>query len=143
MRLLVLGILLFVGLLAAKPLSGQKLSIVIEGFRNEKGQVLLNIYTQAESFKKEEPKFVLSYPKTLVNNGIITIDSISLPAGTYGIALVDDENSNGKLDFRLIVPREGFSFSNYPFTHHRKPDFDSFSFEHTDSTLVRFEVYYF
>ena len=34
--------------------------------------------------------------------------------GIYAIALIHDENANGKLDTALMIPREGFGFSNNP-----------------------------
>jgi uncharacterized protein (DUF2141 family) len=137
-------VLIFAALFSGLNAKGQKLTIVIEGLRNDKGQVLLDFYQDSERFKKEVPAFTLTYAKAgNINNGTMVVEGVELAKGTYGIALVDDENSNGRLDFRLIIPREGFAFSNHPFTHHRKPDFEAFSFEHTDGSVVRIEVYYF
>jgi uncharacterized protein (DUF2141 family) len=52
-----------------------------------------------------------------------------LPPGTYGIALVDDENSDGVMEYnRLGIPKEGFGFSDYYHTGLKKPKFNSFSF---------------
>jgi len=136
-------ILLVLSLLIVYQLPAQKINIVIEGLRNNKGQVILNFYSNSKTFDKEEPEQTFTYPKSRITNGKMIIDDIQLPYGTYGIALIDDENSNGKLDFRLMIPREGFAFSNHPFTKHRKPDFEAFSFEHSNNSYVHFEVYYF
>lgn len=143
MKNLISCILLSIGLLAGQHVLAQQLEVHVIGLRNSKGVIILNLYTDAESFNSEIPKQVLTFPKTGLKDDCFIIHIPNLPYGEYGIALIDDENNNGKLDFRLIVPREGFAFSNHPFTKHRKPDFESFSFEHIDCTLVRFEVYYF
>ena len=37
-----------------------------------------------------------------------------LAQGNYAVALIHDENANGKLDTALMIPREGFGFSNNP-----------------------------
>ena len=40
-------------------------------------------------------------------------DFQDIPAGTYAIAVVHDENMNGKLDTGFLgVPKEGYGFSN-------------------------------
>jgi uncharacterized protein (DUF2141 family) len=45
-------------------------------------------------------------------NGSYRFDG--LPQGTYALTALHDENSNGKLDTFLGIPREGFAFSNNP-----------------------------
>lgn len=37
-----------------------------------------------------------------------------LPSGAYALALIHDENGNGRLDTRLGIPIEGFGFSRNP-----------------------------
>ena len=46
------------------------------------------------------------------NRGSFRFDD--LPQGTYALTALHDENSNGKLDTFLGIPREGFAFSNNP-----------------------------
>lgn len=40
------------------------------------------------------------------------LDFGTVPEGRYAIAVIHDENANGKLDKRLMIPREGFGFSH-------------------------------
>lgn len=138
-----LSIMIIMSLMTAIQMPAQKLNIAIEGLRNNKGQIILNIYTNSQSFKKEEPDHIYFYQKSQCKKGKMVIDNLEIPTGFYGIVLIDDENCNKKLDFKLIVPQEGFAFSNYPFSQFRKPNFEAFSFEHLKSTFVLFEVYYF
>jgi uncharacterized protein (DUF2141 family) len=51
-----------------------------------------------------------------------------LPAGQYGIAVLDDENNNGKMDYGLLLPAEGCGFSNYRHAGMRKLKFEDFHF---------------
>ena len=39
------------------------------------------------------------------------LDFGHIPAGSYAIALLHDENGNGRADMALMIPREGFGFS--------------------------------
>lgn len=48
-----------------------------------------------------------------------------LPSGTYALALIHDENGNGKLDTMLGIPREGFGFSRNPAIRFGPPKFAS------------------
>ena len=67
------------------------------------------------------------YKKDEVKNGDLTI---VLPAreGINGIAILDDENNNQKMEFGLIFPAEGFGFSNYFHSGMSKPKFSQFKF---------------
>ena len=67
-----------------------------------------------------------------------------LPAGQYAIASLDDENSNGKMDYRFLLPAEGCGFSNYRHKGIKKPRFDDFDFELTqNNSLIRVEMQYY
>jgi uncharacterized protein (DUF2141 family) len=48
---------------------------------------------------------------TVPANASVQLDFGEVPSGRYAIALIHDENANGKLDKRLMIPREGFGFS--------------------------------
>lgn len=122
----------------------QQLLITVKGFRNNKGNVQLSAYADAESFKREKPFRIYEFPKDAACEGQLQLCIDDLSAGTWGIALIDDENMNHRLDFHLLVPSEGFSFSNMPFREHRKPDFSSFSFILADTTChIHFDMNYF
>lgn len=54
---------------------------------------------------------------------------LNAPAqGQYAISLIHDENGNGKLDTRLMMPREGFGFSRNPKISFGPPKFTAASF---------------
>lgn len=48
-----------------------------------------------------------------------------LPSGTYALALIHDENGNGKLDTMMGIPKEGFGFSKNPAIRFGPPSFKS------------------
>jgi uncharacterized protein (DUF2141 family) len=56
--------------------------------------------------------------------------------GTYAIALLHDENENGKADRALgMVPREGFGFSHDAPVHLGPPDFQDAAFSVRDEAV--------
>ena len=54
-----------------------------------------------------------------------TLKFEDLPSGTYALALIHDENGNGKLDTMLGIPKEGFGFSKNPVIRFGAPSFKS------------------
>ena len=56
------------------------------------------------------------------------ISFAGLPHGVYAIAVIHDENSNGKLDTFAGIPREGFGFSRNPVITFGPPSFKAAGF---------------
>lgn len=132
-------ILLLISRLTVFP---QVLTVEISGIRSEKGVIQLSVFCNQESFSNETPRAILKFTKEGLTNGSINLTLSNLPYGKYGIALIDDTNENGKIDYRGFVPCEGFGFSNYHNRIKNKPKFDSFSFEFTEEKKVKIEVLY-
>lgn len=51
-----------------------------------------------------------------------------LPSADYAVALIHDENGNGRLDTIMAMPREGFGFSRNPAIRFGPPRFDAARF---------------
>jgi len=51
-----------------------------------------------------------------------------VPPGDYALAVVHDENSNGRLDTIAKIPREGFGFSRNPAIRFGAPSFKDVRF---------------
>ncbi len=67
-----------------------------------------------------------------------------LPAGDYAIALIHDENGDGKLDTRLGIPCEGIGFSRNPRLLFGPPRFAAARFAVADQAVVEtIKVKYF
>lgn len=132
-------------LLACISLHAQNLFVEITNIRNNDGLIRLGVFTCNETFRKEMPYKEFSFAKDSLGGGAMQVTITTLPPGTYGIALLDDENSNGKLDYHLLLPREGVGFSGYE--HHRvsQPSFDRFSFllEKQKTIRVTIKVNYY
>ncbi|WP_157974547.1 DUF2141 domain-containing protein [Lewinella sp. IMCC34183] len=126
----ILGLLL---LLVCDPLSAQDeltFTLEVSNLRNEDGSVLVSVFRDQRGFKAGDPVETIRIPKRgKLKNGRLTSE-ISLPAGTYGLALVDDEDDNGDMDYNWLgMPKEGFGFSDYYLSGLSRPVFSDFSFE--------------
>jgi len=115
-------------LLPAMTISAQEVEVTITGIRSPKGQMAIGVFRDNESFKKEQAYRELKFVKKDISSGEMKV-RFDLPPGTYGIAMVDDENNDGVMKYNFVgVPKEGFGFSDYYHTGLKKPKFDSFKF---------------
>ena len=107
----------------------QNVEVTFKGIRSTKGQIVLAIFLDNESFKKEEPYKRLVFEKTKVTNGELTV-KFNLDPGIYGFSLLDDENNDKLMNYNFVgKPLEGFGFSNYYHSGYKRPHFDVFKFE--------------
>ena len=124
MKKTTLIVLLFLQL----ALSSQTLKVSITGLRNNKGSVIMGFYNNDKAFEDEIPLFKKVESKANTVNKVLTLNYTGIKPGTYGIVLLDDENNNSKMDYGLILPDEGYGFSNYWHTSLTKPKVAKFSF---------------
>ncbi|EIZ77674.1 hypothetical protein WSK_3683 [Novosphingobium sp. Rr 2-17] len=108
----------------------QDTEVVVEvtGLRSSKGMVRACLTAQAEAFPNcdKDPHArklnVAAAPE-------VRLDFGAVPEGRYAIAVIHDENGNGKLDTTLMIPREGFGFSRDAPVHMSAPHFDKAAFD--------------
>ncbi len=131
--------------LCVSSLFSQTIVVDISNIRSKEGVIRLAVFTCNETFRKETPFVTFTFEKDSFVNGSMQVKLASLPPGTYGIALLDDENRNGRLDYHLLIPREGVGFSNYEHNRISQPWFDRFSFllEKQQTIRVTIKVNYY
>lgn len=97
-------------LLPGAGLPHGEVSSTVSGLRSDKGQVLACLTARPEVFPncEKDPSALI---RVVAADETVTLDFGAVPEGRYAISLFHDENGNGKLDKRLLVPREGYGFS--------------------------------
>lgn len=145
-RPILLGFLLLgisVLLLSFVAVQEGPLTIVVSNVKSAKGSIAIGLYKDQATFSKEQPFKKIIVPKENYKNNQVSFQ-ISLPQGTYGIALLDDENDNKKMDYSFAFPQEGYGFSNYEHRGWSKPSFSKFDFYHNgQQSTVNITVQYF
>ncbi len=115
-------------LLPAVSIQAQTVEVTVTGIKSEKGQIAIGVFLDEESFRKEQAYLEIQFPKKDIRDGVMTI-SFSLEPGIYGLSLLDDVNSNRKMEYNFLgIPKEGFGFSDYYHTGITRPKFDDFRF---------------
>ncbi len=117
----------------------QEVHLKIQNIKNSNGLLAIGVFDSEESFKSEKAKIYLQYSKAPMKNNEMFI-VLNLTPGTYGISILDDENSDGKMNWKyLAIPREGFGFADYNHNGLKKPRFQNFSFTllpHEKKTMI-------
>ncbi|MFN2313313.1 MAG: DUF2141 domain-containing protein [Bacteroidales bacterium] len=127
-------------LLTAPNLFSQNVEVTVTGIRSEKGQIAIGIFHDEESFRREEAYLEIQFPKKDIRDGVMTV-SFSLEPGIYGLSLLDDENSNSKMEYNFLgIPKEGFGFSGYYHTGITRPKFEDFRFTVVQGQEVKITV---
>lgn len=106
----------------------QTITIEFTNIRNNKGQFCLGVYTNQTDYANKVAVKKQRVPKANVINGKLTTTIVGLEPGTYGIALLDDEDFDREMAYGLFLPKEGFAFSDYYHTGMSKPSFEDFDF---------------
>ncbi|WP_145203035.1 DUF2141 domain-containing protein [Sphingobium sp. B2] len=122
------GLMLLVPLLlGAAPLGQpQPLIMALEGLRSTKGQILVCVTRVPRYFPDCSDDPDKRHFAVAARGGAVTIGNVT--PGDYAIAIVHDENGNGKLDTFAGIPREGVGFSRNPVLRFGAPSFRSASF---------------
>jgi uncharacterized protein (DUF2141 family) len=100
------------------------LTVHVDGFRNQKGDLRVSVFKTPDGWPEQEERafFHSGFPLT----GKESLAQLSLPPGRYAVVVLHDENSNHKLDRNFLgIPREGFGFANNPKVMLSAPGFDA------------------
>jgi uncharacterized protein (DUF2141 family) len=107
--------------------AGPDVSVTVTDLRSVKGKVLACLTADAKTFPNcdKDPKALA----VTVNAGkTVSFAFRGVKPGTYAIALLHDENGNGKADKALMIPKEGFGFSRDAKVRMGPPTFSAASF---------------
>ena len=119
------------------------LTVTVKDLRNSKGVVQFAIYNKEGSIPDEKYKKYYKKDSVAINDQTATITFSDLPKGKYAINILHDENKNGKIDKKFILPKEGIGFSNYESIGMRnRPKFSKASFELSTNTTKVIKVIY-
>lgn len=128
MKAAFLFIPLVILVLFTTKIRSQTIELNISNIRTNKGNINIAVYKSSDDFENRT-----AFKKIIISKANQKADKLTytfnIPAGTYGIAMADDENASGKLDKNFFgIPSEGFGFSNYYHTSMSQPKFSSFKF---------------
>ena len=103
------------------------LEVSLAGLRSAKGLVSACLTRDPARFPRcQHDPAALRIKRTAASGAPLRFED--LPSGSYALAVLHDENQNGRLDTRLGIPREGFGFSRNPRVTFGPPRFGAAAF---------------
>ena len=127
-------LVLALGCLTALPLlagadSGTDVSVEVTGLRSTEGVVRACMTSHPDRFPRcrgDADAYALVVPAART----LTLEFAGVRPGRYAIALLHDENGNGKADRALsLMPRDGYGFSRDAPVRMGPPSFERAAFE--------------
>jgi uncharacterized protein (DUF2141 family) len=124
-------VLLLAGILAA-PLAAMKadaaaITLVIEGVRNDRGEIRAALFTSGDGFP-DRPEKAFRIIRVDAVAGKVEVRFEDVPYGKYAACVLHDENRNGLFDMRLFIPLEGWAASRDPRAFFGPPRFEDAAF---------------
>lgn len=97
-------------------------------FRNDKGNALVALFKKGQGFPGEYRKSS-KWGKATIKGKKASYKFKDVPPGVYAIAVLHDENKNGKMETNFLgIPKEGWGASRNPRPTVGAPDFDDAKF---------------
>lgn len=130
---IILVLLLFIN--PIKSASQYTLTVEIEGLRNNSGNLLYELFDSNQKSLKIGTEIITNKKCNIV------IDNVK--PGKYGFNYIHDENKNKKLDTKMIIiPKEGYGYSNNPNAKFGPPAFEKWIFEMKATTKLSCKITY-
>jgi len=107
--------------------AGIILDVTITGLRSRDGRILACLTANPKTFPgcEKDPKALrVNVPTT--EGGHFRLSGVK--PGLYALAVIHDENGNGRMDMALFLPREGVGVSRNPKLRMGPPTFASAAF---------------
>ena len=124
-KLLTLGLLMTA--VSIPAVNAETLTVVIENVNASEGHIMVRVLSGQQEFKGEVEAITSIKQRAIAGKVSFTISN--LPAGEYGIQVMHDSNSNGKLDSNLVgLPIEPWAFSNNAAGNFGPPEWNDVKF---------------
>ncbi len=119
---------------ARSPCPG--IHVKILNIKNSSGAVACALFESPEGFPSEFLRSATNVMVIKVRKAQARCDFEDIPPGIYAMAVIHDENMNGKLDTNFLgIPAEGYGFSNDAKGLIGAPSFSAASFPYNGENL--------
>lgn len=100
------------GATALPSMPSASLTVSVEGLRDHKGNLLFCLTRRTTQFLECDKDPGAVHGSVAANVAMFDVEHMA--PGEWALLIIHDSNSNGKLDKRFGIPREGFGFSGNP-----------------------------
>ena len=122
------------------PTVDSGIKITITNLRNNKGHVLISLFKDGVGYPDKPEKSFKKIKASITNNKAIVLFS-ELPAGSYAVAMLHDENDDQKMNTNFFgLPKEGYGFSNNVMGTFGPPSLSKAQFTYKLASLTSLEI---
>jgi uncharacterized protein (DUF2141 family) len=115
--------------------SGNDISVVVDGLRNDKGAVRCGLYASAVGFR--EPGKEMKGVAAPIAGGKATCVFNAVPPGSYAVAVFHAENNETQIETGMFgKPKQGFGFSRDAKGSFGPPSFDAAAYKYAGGSSV-------
>jgi uncharacterized protein (DUF2141 family) len=115
--------------------SGNDISVVVDGLRNDKGVVRCGLYASAVGFR--EPGKEMKGVAVPISGGKATCVFNDVPPGSYAVAVFHAENNETQLETGMFgKPKQGYGFSRDAKGSFGPPSFDAAAYKYAGGSSV-------
>lgn len=142
--ILSIGILTLLYAFKSKEQNNYQLTVSVNNLRNNTGVLQFALYNKDGTIPDENYSKYYKIQTTEIKNNTATVVFNDLPAASYAVNILHDENKNGKIDKGFVLPKEGVGFSNYQSIGlTNRPKFSKASFALTSNKSITVKAIYF
>ena len=110
--------------------------VKVLNIRSSAGTIACALFDSPDGFPIEFLHYATNIMVIKIREEQARFDFLDIPPGTYAIAVVHDENMNGKLDTNWLgIPTEGYGFSNDAKALLGAPSFSAASFHYDGQNM--------
>ena len=140
---ILLSVLLLSSFVPQKENGKHSLTVEVNDLRNSKGLVQFALYDKDGTIPDEHFEHYLKLLKGKIVNGSSTVTFENIPSGIYAVSILHDEDMDGKLLKKFIIPKEGIGFSKTPSIGiANRPNFSKSSFELKEDKTIHITIIY-
>lgn len=136
------SIVFFLFMFSSNLIGQHKITVNVSNVRSNSGSILLSIFNSDKGWP-DDLSVTLKQVIFPVKDKKAHYVFDNMPAGTYAIAIMFDENGNNEMDYSFLhLPKEGYGFSNNVMGTFGPPSFKAAAFKVADDTSVAIKLSY-
>ena len=121
----------------AQSSSCDGIHINILNIRNSRGSIACALFDSPDGFPVKFLHYATNIMVIKIRDAKARCDFLDIPPGRYALAVIHDENMDGKLDTNWLgIPKEGYGFSNKAKALLGPPSFEAASFFYDGKDLM-------
>ncbi|MGM0533879.1 MAG: DUF2141 domain-containing protein [Campylobacterota bacterium] len=110
--------------------------VKILNINNSTGAVACALFKSPEGFPHDFMHSAINIMMIKIQDTKARCSFLDIPPGNYALAVIHDENMNGKLDTSWLgIPKEGYGFSSGAKASTGAPSFEAASFSYNEGRL--------